>query len=43
VNLIADPANVIERFAFRILERPVVALEARHVRALVTAPHGDKQ
>ena len=39
-NLVANPANVIERLAFRIFEWPIVTSKARNIgTTLVAAPH----
>ena len=38
-NLVANPPDLFKGLPFRILERPVIALQARHERALVTAAH----
>ena len=41
-NLIPNPPNVIERLALRVLQRPIIALQTRHDRTLISAAHRDQ-
>jgi len=41
-HVVADLAHARDRFPLRILERPVIASQPRHDRALLATPHRDQ-